>query len=251
MRKQYHILNGDALKDRFPKSIHGELIVARECLVDGDLEGSELNQFYATRAKFLNENYQVATQDYYDNTVAEFNKIGMIEDNSEINLWFEDDLFCQVNLWFIIYLLVKKEVKNKVYLIRPESHDQYGFGGLAESELISLNRKRSVLSELDKLKNLWIYYQNNDLEKLILTARKLELLYPFILNAAEAHLDRVPKHKNEGRPIQSLRAIISELGTNEFEPVFRAFCTRESIYGFGDLQVKRLVDQINKNTHLK
>ena len=36
---RYHILNGDSLKDVFPKEIYGTCIVARECLVDGDVSG--------------------------------------------------------------------------------------------------------------------------------------------------------------------------------------------------------------------
>lgn len=246
MKKQYHILNGDALKDRFPKSIQGELIVARECLVDGNVDGKELDQLYANRAKFLNENYQVTPQDYYDNTVTEFAKIGKIEDYSEVNLWFEDDLFCQVNFWFISYLLAKRNRKIIVYLIRPESHGQYGFGGFNESELVSMYKNRSVISKPDKFAELWVYYQNNDLEKLNVAAQELNPLYPFILNAVKAHRDRFPDHENQGRPKSSLLAIMNELGTNEFGLVFQEFCKRESIYGFGDLQVKRLFDEINK-----
>lgn len=35
----FHILNGDALKSQFPEQILGEKIIARECLVDGSVEG--------------------------------------------------------------------------------------------------------------------------------------------------------------------------------------------------------------------
>ena len=44
----------------------------------------------------------------------------------------------------------------------------------------------------------------------------------------------------------SLIQIIKELKTEEFGPVFKEFNKRESIYGFGDLQVKRLFNQIKK-----
>jgi hypothetical protein len=42
----YHILNGDALKGQFPSEIPGQLIVARECLVDGDVSGESLSEFF-------------------------------------------------------------------------------------------------------------------------------------------------------------------------------------------------------------
>ena len=57
MRKQYHILNGDSLKDQFPEIISGEIIIARECLVDGNVKGNNLIEFFKTRAKFISNNY--------------------------------------------------------------------------------------------------------------------------------------------------------------------------------------------------
>lgn len=54
-------------------------------------------------------------------------------------------------------------------------------------------------------------------------------------------------YQNAGRPIQSLITIMKELDTEEFGPVLREFNKRESIYGFGDLQVKRLFDEIINN----
>ena len=64
----------------------------------------------------------------------------------------------------------------------------------------------------------------------------------------KAHIERISTEENLGRPVQSLIQIMKELETEEFEPVFREFCIRESIYGFGDLQVKRLFDEIKNNS---
>ncbi|MBL4568251.1 MAG: hypothetical protein JKY69_00790, partial [Flavobacteriaceae bacterium] len=76
MRKQYHILNGDSLKEQFPVTIDGEIIVARECLVDGDVTGCDLDELFRSRAKFISTNYDgYSEQDYYDKTVPELLKI--------------------------------------------------------------------------------------------------------------------------------------------------------------------------------
>ncbi len=37
---------------------------------------------------------------------------------------------------------------------------------------------------------------------------------------------------------------MEERNTVEFGQIFKTFCIREEIYGFGDLQVKILVDEI-------
>lgn len=246
--KQYHILNGDALKSKFPKNIKGEILVARECLVDGDVRGNNLVDLFNTRAQFLSNTYKGCTkEEYFKNTVTEFQKMKDIPDNININLWFEDDLFCQVNFWFIINLLHSSHSKSIFFLIRPTTHNQYGFGRLNASELTSIYENRCALTQIDVISKLWSSYQNNDTESLLVLAKQLKKDFPFVLTAVKAHIDRIPTKINLGRPILSLVQIMKDLNTEEFGIVFKEFNKRESIYGFGDLQVKRLYDQIINN----
>ncbi|ADR21085.1 hypothetical protein MATR_12850 [Marivirga tractuosa] len=248
MKNQYHILNGDSLKEQFPKEIDGKIIVARECLVDGDVRSATLDELFKLRAKFISEAYgDFSIGDYYAHSVSEFEKILKIPENAEVNLWFEDDLFCQVNLWFIIHLLLTSLKKCKVFLIRPAVHTQFGFGGLNELELTKLYIQRTEMFELDKLASLWKFYQNNNLAEMVKIGRQLEEEYPFILNVVEAHVNRLPNENSPGRPVEILREIMHELKTDSFVSVFREFNKRASIYGFGDLQVKRLLDGIKNN----
>lgn len=246
MKPQYHILNGDVLKEQFPKDIHGEIIIARECLVDGNVAGDSLKDLFQTRAEFISENYpDVSIEDYYQGTVPEFLKIQSIPENVEINLWFEDDLFCQVNLWFVMYLLRQKNTPNSVFLVRPQKHSMYGFGGLDTQELELLFQNKKEVKEIKAFSDLWTAYQSNELEVLTQLAEELTL-YPFIANAVKAHIERNPFGQDGGRPIKVLKEIIDELGDDSFGSVFQEFNRRESIYGFGDLQVKRMFDRIVK-----
>jgi hypothetical protein len=245
MKTEYHILNGDALKERFPSDLPGEIIVARECLVDGDVNAASLEDFFELRSTNIsNLHPEYSPQDYYHHTVSEFEKIRRIPTESTVNLWFEDDLFCQVNLWFICSLLFNYTIGCHVFLVRPAAHDQYGFGGLSESELKQAYDERVEIEELEKFAYLWECYQKNDLEALIQTATGLKQVFPFILPAVEAHIARIPTDTNKGRPLEALEEIMEELGTDEFAPVFRAFNKRERIYGFSDLQVHRLLEKI-------
>jgi len=245
MRKQYHILNGDSLRQQLPKQILGETIVARECLVDGNVKGDSLAELYRSRAEFICQNYQdISEIDYYEKTVREFQKTQNITDEADINLWFEDDLFCQVNLWFIVYLLLTSNQKNPVFLVRPRIHSQYGFGGLSESELISIYDNKVLLTDLDKLSDLWVLYQNDDTEKMLKLGKSIQKSYPFVLPAIRAHVERLPNKRKLGKPSRTLIEIMRELETEEFETIFKEFCRRESIYGFGDSQVRRLLNDI-------
>ena len=244
MKNQFHILNGDALLQHFPKSIVGERIVARECMVDGPVEGSDLQQLFNARAKFLSGNYGGTVKEYFEKVVTEFEKIRAIEGNSDIHLWFEDDLFCQVNFWFISYLISTGMKDVHVYLVRPKVHTQYGFGGLTESQLVEIFEQKREIKELDKIGHLWNAYQHDDTNELLNISSALANTYPFIEDAVNAHMDRIPTDGNLGRPINTIRSIMRELNTQEFSIVFREFCKREPIYGFGDLQIKRLFDKI-------
>jgi hypothetical protein len=244
MNKHYHLLNGDALKEQFPTSIEGNIIIARECLVDGPVHGDNLDEFFATRAEFISKQYGGTTRDYHEQSTAELLKILDIEKDATINLWFEDDLFCQVNFWFVVHLLNKNNRNNLIYLVRPAEHTRYGFGGLSQSELLTCYKQKTLLTQPDRIAALWSAYQAGDTETLLAIANQLKAPYPFIHTAVEAHIQRIPVNGHPGRPKATLLSIINELNTQDFSAVFRAFNERESIYGFGDLQVKRLYDEV-------
>ncbi len=250
MRKQYHILNGDSLKELLPDNIKGEFIVTRECLADGNVEGNNLSELIHSRAQFISENYEgFKIIDYYEKTVPEFQKIQNITVDSDINLWFENDLFCQVNLWFVLNLIHKNHKNQHVFLIQPKANFKYNFGGMNKEELLYefLNKTKIDLFELKKFSKLWKLYQRNACDEMIKIAVELKEKFPFLINAINAHRDRFPKGQNLGRPTQTLIQIMDELNTDEFGPVFKEFTKREGIYGFGDLQVKRILNEIRNN----
>jgi len=249
MTTQYHILNGDALKAQFPATLSGEQIVLRECLVDGPVEGDNLEKLLATRATFISEHYEGVTEaEYYEKILPEFQKIINIPLDSEVNLWFEEDLFCQVNFWFTIHLLQQYIPTTSIYLVKPNPPNQYAFGYLTKEELSSLFKERQLLSRIEELASLWIYYQEAKTNELLQTAESLANEYPFIAPAVKAHLDRMPKEGQLGRPDQLLLQIMKDLGTQEFGPVFRAFNKQAAIYGFGDVQVMRLWKKLIDST---
>ena len=50
----YNILNGDSLAYSFPDAkIEGEIIVVREGLIDGELSGDSLHDFWQSRARYM------------------------------------------------------------------------------------------------------------------------------------------------------------------------------------------------------
>ena len=243
MTQQIHILNGDALKERFPKEINGDIIVMRECLIEGDVSGETYKDFIAKRAKHISKTYEVSEEEYFRKVASEFEKLKQLPENVDINLWFEDDLFCQANLWFLINLLAKKHSTN-LFLVRPKPHSPYSFAHLSNTELFEILDNRIQLKDIDDLSQLWKHYSSGNHKELLRFGENLKHTYAFISEAIKAHLDRLETKEHIGRPKQTIKDIILELNTTNFATVFREFQERAPIYGFGDLQVKRLYDEI-------
>ena len=214
----------------------------RECLVDGPVAGASLNEFYKTRAEFIASNYNGEnTNAYYEKSVSQIERLTTISDESEVNLWFEDDLFCQVNFWFTCHILYTHHHPQRSYLIRPDKHTRYGFGAFDLEGLLILFEKRILLPDLKLFSNLWLAYQANDHQKLVETGSLLPVNFAFVNDAIQAQLDRDSPEKG---PKAILNQIIAEFGTDNFGIVFREFSKRAPIYGFGDLQVKQLMNQL-------
>ncbi|NJB84361.1 hypothetical protein GGR26_000106 [Lewinella marina] len=238
----YHFLNGDALLSQFPASVPGERLVVRECLVQGPVRAPDLEAFFRMRADFLKGQYgDVVNLDYAAAVAGELKRTREIPAGDKVCLWFEDDLFCQVNLWFTVSLLQRWRPATPVWLVRPPRHTPYAFGGLSGDELREAYDNRRRLEDPGAFADLWDAYRLDDRPRLRRTAESMQAAHPYILPAVEAHLDRFPLDGRAGRPERVLRAIVAELGTADVGPVFREFSRRAGIYGFGDLQVQRLL----------
>jgi len=241
MTGQTHILNGDVLLNRIDSLVSGQKIVCRECMIEGNLQGDSLEEFFTNRANSFNEYYGISEAGYFRKTKSELLRLKEISDDDDINLWFEDDLFCQCNFWFSIHLLKELKRTNPVFLVRPTKGNEYNFGKMTDGDLkISFGQKTKIKNdELEKFLLLWIAYRQNNTNEMISIAQSLHTKFPFVEPAVNAHIS-----KNSGKPEKSLKQIVKELNTKDFVPVFREFCKRETIYGFGDMQVKRMFDKI-------
>lgn len=244
----YNILNGDALAYSFPDAgIEGEIVVLREALIAGDLSGDNLLDFWKTRAKAVG----VSETEYKNYVVIELEKLIDAPDHSEFNLWFEYDLFCQVNMWFVISILNNLAINKKVYAVysthlnKSEKQFWSGFGQANSDDLRFCLTNKIHLSEQDlKLGGqLWKAYKNGNLEELKHLADKQSAAFPYLKEVVEAHIARFPK-EGKGSPERVIEDIANTISP-DFNTVFREFRNKESIYGFGDTQVREIYDKLN------
>ncbi|MFT3934516.1 MAG: hypothetical protein QM726_12915 [Chitinophagaceae bacterium] len=247
----YNILNGDSLAYSFPEAkIEGEMVVFREGLIDGDLSGDNLHDFWQSRARYMN----ITAAEYNNTVVKEFEKILNAPDNSVFNLWFEYDLFCQVNMWFVISIINSLPIKKKVFAVYTsyldKSSKQFwnGFGPAKANELAICYADRVLFSDADIHlgQQLWQAYKDGDLEALNNLSKQPSSAFPYLQEVVKAHVDRFPKDGTKGRPEKVIEDITQNIST-DFHKVFEEFWKRESIYGFGDLQLKSLYDKVMLN----
>lgn len=242
-----HVLAGDAIADNFKQAdINGETIVCRECLVEGDVNAASLKEFWQIRSKFITNNYGEKEEKYFQNSVGEFEKLRTLATSeTEVNLWFEYDLFCQVNLWFCLYLL--KESKAKIFRVAPilRQGDEIwkGFGGLETEVLEKCFAERVKFNDAEILlgANLWKAYQIADFETLDKLSETKSSCFPYLREVCRAE---IAKNSLPGRVLRGIMAA----GKTDFAEIFTEFTTQAGVYGFGDLQIKRLMSEITQNS---
>lgn len=237
----HHVLNGDSLAFSFPAAgIPGNLIVFREALMTGDLSGNDLPAFWKARATYL----KCGPSQYQSMVLDELEQITASVPGDEFNLWFEYDLFCQVNLWFILSMLYLLPHDKKIYAVytshisKGAPHFWNGFGPATAEQLRECFRSRILLQPADlALGNaLWQAFRTGDTGALVQLSQTPNPAFPFIEPVIQAHAD-------SDRPARTIESILNN-GPANFEYVFSEFYKSESIYGFGDSQLKTIYDEV-------
>lgn len=236
-----HVLPGDAQVGEFAKTgIKGEIVVCREALVDGDVRAASLDDLWTVRERFLSETYPESNVRYRETVVAEFEKLSGLPAGTEVNLWFEYELFCHVNMWFCVWLL--RDSRAEMFRIAPvtlRDEDIWnGFGGMTADELKVCYEKRLKFAATDIAlgANLWTAFQNRDHARLKELSKAESECFPFLKEACEAEIEKAT------RPKQVLQTLRQE-GVEDFGEMFAAFRERAGVYGFGDEQVKRILNE--------
>jgi hypothetical protein len=242
----YHVLNGDSLAETFRGSgIEGEIIICREGLIDGSLHGDNLEEFWRARANYVGVDFV----EYHQTAVKEFEKIISAPPDSQINLWFGYDLFCQTNMWFILSILFDSPQEKDVYVVYPtflkpeEIWSEFGKATTGDLRNSLRNRTQFSTTDLQLGNDLWMAYKNNDLLQLEKLSRRESSCFPLLRIACQAHFDRFPSEGKKARLETVIEDIIKK-SPGDFYTVFEQFYAREGVYGFGDVQFRKLYDKL-------
>lgn len=229
-------------------------MVWREVLSEGPLEENiSSGSFWRARSQWITQSFTETPDGYQEKMVDQLSKL--TEPYDEINLWFEFDLHCQVNLLGAMnYLKQQADLSSPaIYLICPADfpgkENFMGMGELSGEELEYLyDNIRVQLSAIDFViaAEVWAIYVSRDAEKLkeyINTTHfwgSLHLLKP----ALEAQLKRLQVNENGLNYVEQKLLDIYNYGFKTRPEIYRKFWETEKIYGMGDMELDIYLQKI-------
>ncbi|HNU06348.1 MAG TPA: hypothetical protein PKO33_01200 [Pyrinomonadaceae bacterium] len=225
-----NLLSGDTLTDTVREAgIPGELIVFNECLSDGPVQFETLEEFWDGRAAYLEKEFGENPRSYVLKVVAELKRFEFLNATDELVLWFGDDLFCQVNMWFSSTLFSNEGMR--VSRVFPKGFD---FGHESEAELQAAFESRAELhpSDVDLCVSLWLAFSSGDNYTLTELGKSRSPAFRRLEQCCLAAAER------ETRPQELIDRLNGEFD-GDFGKIFKEFCRLEPIYGYGDAQVLR------------
>tara|TARA_R110002073_G_scaffold279026_1_gene442856 strand:- start:95907 stop:96746 length:840 start_codon:yes stop_codon:yes gene_type:complete len=255
LQNTLHILNGDSTTNGIEKGgIGGDTIIWREMLVEGPLHqdiGSDA--FWLQRYSFFENEFGVSKIDYYDKTIKELVRIEDLSDYNEVVLWFEFDLFCQINLIALCtYLLQSYRKDINYYLVctgKVKGEKQLrSLADYASNEYPELFENRIKLSRHNLLyaQQCWNVYVANNQEELAQFNFNKSAKFKYLKPAIDQHLKRFAQ-KNELNQIDTKIVEIIHDGIGEERAIVKELLRwqqEETVYGFGDLQYFKYLENM-------
>jgi hypothetical protein len=241
-----HILNGFSTEGTLRQSgISGDFFSFRDALIAGPSpSGLDDNAWRRTRAAYLSQSYGVAYEECERDLFRQSDTLSSFTDHDEVVLWFEHDLFCQLNLLYLLNWFRNVELGNtKLSLVNigafPGRENFRGLGELTPDELESLFPERQSVSnaELQLAEMAFQAFCSPDPTSIEGLLQRDTSPLPFLAQAFQAHLKRFPATKNGLGQVENTSLELIDRGHEKFGDLFLKFMAAESVYGLGDAQL--------------
>ncbi|OLE48580.1 MAG: hypothetical protein AUI36_20950, partial [Cyanobacteria bacterium 13_1_40CM_2_61_4] len=242
----FHIHNGTSTTNTLREfGFPGEHFAFQEVLMAGPTPaGLSSNEWLDLRAMFLCEEYDLKLDDCKSDLLKQEATLQRFSEHDETVLWFEHDLFCQINLIYLLDWFSKQSLdKPRLSLICIDEFsgvkDFRGLGQLTGEQLASLfdGRHEVTEQELRLASRAWAGYCSANPEAIERLLEEGSSALPFLESALRRHLARFPSTTNGlGRIENQALEFISD-GAKSFKSLFVRFAAAEPVYGLGDLQL--------------
>lgn len=244
-----HITNGDSTTNYLKKlNFKGDFITWREMLCEGKTEvkvGSE--HFWKSRFDFLKQSYKITKKQFIDLTLKEYRNLCNQKSQEEIVLWFEYDLFCQINMIAVISWLKRYRKGRKISLVCSGeingSSKKFGLSELSEKQIKEHYKNKVELTQDDisYADYVWQLYCSNDPIKLQNVYQyQQNTTFKYLIDSLLAHLQRFPSIDNGLNSLEN--NILNIAATTKIpsqEKLIATLLKQENNYGFGDIQYQK------------
>ena len=253
MSSQLHITNGDVFTNKLSTlKLEGDIITWREMLCEGKTEtnvGSE--SFWKTRFEFLNKNYKISKSWFIDKTLKEYRTLCNHKQEDRIVLWFDFDLFDQINMLAVISWLKTHRPYAEISLVSSEgkedSLDILGLGELSGEQIRKLYTNRTLLTQddIEYADYVWQLYCSDNPIRLENLKDFDSFQFSHLSGAIEAHLMRFPTIRNGLNEVENniLRLARSAKPKTKLE-LLNTVLRNQGRYGFGDTQYERVITKL-------
>ena len=240
-----HIHGGESSANTARQStVPGEHFGWREALISGPAPSGVVGaEWRKLRARHLSDYYGGDLRKYEADLLSHEETLATFSGHDEVVLWFEQDLFCQVNLLHLLNWFAHHDLgKTKLSLICigqfPGIETFRGLGQLNSDQLASLLDTRHEVSATEKklaTAGWQAYCADNprEIEKLLQTDTSA---LPFLKDALQLHLERFPFVRNGLGRIENRGLELIHNGLSKFIDLFPGFGDAEPVYGLGDFQ---------------
>ena len=250
-----HITNGDSTTKYLQKlKYKGDFITWREMLCEGKTTsdvGSE--NFWKNRFEFFKTSYKVSKRKFIDYTVKEYRNLCNHKKQDEIVLWFESDLFCQVNMLAVISWLKRFRKGHTTSLITSgkidENEKMYGLSELSKEQLQNHFENRVILSQddIEYADYIWQLYCSDSPLRLENVQYNPNSPFQYLTDAIKSHILRFPSIINGLNTLEN--SVLKAVKENEFsskEKMVSYLLNNQENYGFGDTQYFHKINEMKK-----
>ncbi len=253
MNSLLHITNGDSFTARLQKlPLTGDIITWREMLCEGKTlcnVGSE--SFWKTRFEFLNKNYKVSKSWFVEKTLKEYRSLCNHKQQDQIVLWFEYDLFCQINMLAVISWLKTHRRHAQISLVcsgkQDDTDKMYVLNELSDEQLEHLYENKVVLTQddIEYADYVWQLYCSDNPIRLENLGDFGNYSYTYLHDALKVHLERFPSIKNGLNAIENR---VLQVGATQKPKSKREFLgqllSQGNTVGYGDTQYDRIIGNL-------
>lgn len=253
MKSLLHITNGDSFTERLKSlPLKGDIITWREMLCEGQtLSNVGSESFWKTRFEFLNKNYRVTKSWFVEKTLKEYRSLCNHKQQDRIVLWFEYDLFCQINMIAVLSWLKTYRRHAEISLVCSGTEDNtghlYGLNELTDEQLLALYKKRTVLTQddIEYADYVWQLYCSDNPMRLENLGDFGKFQFEYLSDALQAHLRRFPSIKNGLNAVENnILDIAVEHKPKSKRDLTGTVLRNQGFYGFGDTQYDRAISNL-------